>query len=551
MNLKNAPLWIFLGLSAAMVYTANLPRHPSLGFLLILLSAGLLLFAFPAPPDSSHLTYKRACLTLGLFGLALLFIYRIDAPWTDHRSFNGAFWSAHARNIARHGFIATKGILFFTGGPDFDPEAPIANHHPPGLAWMLAVLFKLFGPHEWVARMVPVAFSLAGAAAVLLLSLRRQGAAGAGCVLLAAAACPALTYLGRMVNFEPLVLALSLAFYAALALFPARRPGGPAFGFGCLAAAPLLGWAGGIWSFFAAGFLARTRRVRPRATVFLIPLAVLSGIALFLSYHEVEGVKGMLLRSLKWHPSFRSDPMPSWTQWLAVVGAFLRALVPMPLWFLVPLVAFRPIRRALPGPLLAGTLAPFALLLPVMPHAFYIHNYHVMSVWPLAALLAGAAAAALSHAPRSRFGLALALLLPLAMGMRTYADMHRELPFRRNETACGKTLNAILPAHAKMALVPKNKKFFSSNALFYMDRRYRTFETPEMALSHIASWDYCLSPKEKPLPPEPTDSPFRLTVVPARLGAFVLVAKTPRSEDPEIGPNRNPDTASLAEPPTP
>lgn len=521
----HAALLIFLIAAAGVLFVAHLPAWPSLGFLLILLSAGFLFFAFPAERQANLARKEWICLGLGIIGLALLLLYRIGAPWTDHCSANGAVWSLHGRNIARHGFIATQGMLFSTGGPILDTQARIANHHPPGLVWLLAVLFKIFGPSEGVARAVPFTFTLAGAGALLAWMLRRHGPSGAGGVLLAAAACPALIYIGRMVNFEPLVLALSLIFYVGLDRFPGHRPGGLVAGMIGLALAPLLGWVGAIWAFIAAWFFVRERAVQHRAWVYMIPPVILVGLVLFLSNKETGGISGTLARSMKWNYAFRpTENLPSLTEWLTGVGRFLNIQVPFPLWFFFPLLALRPIRAALPKTLLIGTLLPFALLLPIMPRAFYNHEYHIISLWLLVALLSGALAVNFRKTQRARLGLALLLMVPLFLGMRTYQKMHQ--PFENDlHERLGKRINTTTPPQARIALLC-SKKAFEPVLWFYMDRQFFTYWSRKMSLDAIDSWDYVLVPPNKQKQPGDLPPGFALKPVFTDPGGAILYQKT-------------------------
>ncbi len=522
MSLRIICLSVFLVLSAAVGYATPLPIQPAVGFTLVLLSAGLLVYACTDQTQTASPKIKWACLALGGIGLALLLLFRLDAPWTDHRSSNGALWSLHARNIARFGFCATRGILYRNGGGVLETQAPIYNHHPPGLVWVLAVLFKLFGPHEWVARLVPVAFSLTGAWALLTLSLRRFGPAGSGCVLLAAAACPALTYIGRMVNFEPLVLAVSLTFYASL-----DRATGPLTinrlaVLMALATAPWMGWAGCVWAFIAAVLWSRAQRVRHPVFVWLIPLVSVIAILLFLSNEETRGFMGTIKRSMKWHYVSRPEDRLSLGQWLKTVGVFLNDLLPWPLWFLFPVIAWRRIRDALPWRLLTGTILPFALLLPIMPLAFLKHDYHVMSLWPFAALLSGVVAAGLPNRPRLRYIMPLILLVPLSLGMSTYKKMHQTfvpiapscLQERINTTHArvGERINAVTPPNAKIVVIP-GKKGFTPALWYYMDRDFRVLYSLPTAFRMSDSWDYVLVLPNKRNPLKSLSSPVSLTLV--------------------------------------
>lgn len=528
-RLRFAPASAFLLVwiaGAAVLKTAHLPLIPKLGFALILTAAAVLLFLFPDSLAPRVRRGGRFVLLAGWLGFGMILAHQIDAPWTDYRANNGAVWSFHGRNIARDGFLSTYGVLYTSVGETTDPQTRIANHHPPGLVWTLAVLFKIFGPHEWVARSVPALFSLAGIAALLLWAWARLGPAGAGGVMLAAAACPALTYIGRMVNFEPLVLALSLVFYATLDLFPGSQKGRLLFGMACLAVAPAIGWVGAIWALIAAAFLGQLRFGRQRPALYLIPAIVILGMMLFLSYKVKNGAAGTLSRSLKWHTAFRANALPTPREWVTVLTQFLHNMVPWPLWFLLPLAALRAVREKLPKMLLAGTLLPFALLIPVMPYAFYVHDYHVMSLWPLTALLAGAVAAIGRRSRPVLLGFACLLLVPLAFGTRSYHTMHQTVDVQQTRLRLGKTLNRLIPPDATVALV-YSKQPFTPVLWFYLARPFMLFLKPEKALALKDAWDYCALLSANPLSPE-AETAFRaMTKIPVRGEGCTLYAKPP------------------------
>lgn len=76
----------------------------------------------------------------------------IPRPFTGHHDFVGAFNSQMARNYLRYGLLATK----LGQVTNFGTVAPGAfsfhTHHPPGVPLFLALVYRLFGEHEWVAR---------------------------------------------------------------------------------------------------------------------------------------------------------------------------------------------------------------------------------------------------------------------------------------------------------------------------------------------------------------------------------------------------------------
>ena len=116
---------------------------------------------------------------------------------------NGACWSQSAHNTLCAGLLATAGVpsAFYFGTPPI-PHDRYYTHHPPLLSLLLTALFGVFGEKESVARMLPITFSLIGAALLWLLVRNcASDRTATFCVLFFAAMPMELRY-GRMVNFE-------------------------------------------------------------------------------------------------------------------------------------------------------------------------------------------------------------------------------------------------------------------------------------------------------------------------------------------------------------
>jgi hypothetical protein len=139
-------------------------------------------------------------LSWGLFG-------NFTSPLTTSIDFNGMWWSQSAHNTLRAGLRATGGVPSWYFGPLPIPPSGYYTHHPPLLSLMLTGMFALFGEKEWVARLLPITFSLASV--VLLWALVREcvGNRAAAFSALLFAATPMELLYGRMVNFEPINLA--------------------------------------------------------------------------------------------------------------------------------------------------------------------------------------------------------------------------------------------------------------------------------------------------------------------------------------------------------
>ena len=153
---------------------------------------------------------------MAVFGVVLTWLTfvlsaEITRPWIYVVDFNGAVWSQAAHNILRAGLAETSGASSgFYFGPLPIPPWGYYLHHPPLLHLGIAMLFAIFGEHEWVARLVPVSCSLA---TVIFLWLLVRNCCGARIATLSAAVFASLPMelrYGQMVNFEPCVLMLIL-----------------------------------------------------------------------------------------------------------------------------------------------------------------------------------------------------------------------------------------------------------------------------------------------------------------------------------------------------
>ncbi|HWN81624.1 MAG TPA: glycosyltransferase family 39 protein, partial [Candidatus Udaeobacter sp.] len=100
-------------------------------------------------------------LALILMYAAAIRAFNLTEPWGRHLlGINGAWHSIIGRNLLRHGFLATRGAPILNPGQSAPGEWTYYLHHPPLLSWIVALSFRLFGVHEWSARLVALLFSL-------------------------------------------------------------------------------------------------------------------------------------------------------------------------------------------------------------------------------------------------------------------------------------------------------------------------------------------------------------------------------------------------------
>ena len=224
-------------------------------------------------------------LVLALVAMGWSFSRDFTAPWTDNVDANGAAWSQSAHNTLRAGLRATAGVpsAFYFGSLAIPPEG-FYTHHPPTLSLMLAGIFAVFGEREWIARLLPVVFSITGAVLLWILVKQCAGLRAAAFATIVFASAPMELVYGRMVNFEPLVLVWMLA--ALLTLRRWESSGSAAWRNATAVFLLLAMWTAWLGFLFAltlcAYFLTARRDRHPRFALSLLALAGMSLVLFFL-----------------------------------------------------------------------------------------------------------------------------------------------------------------------------------------------------------------------------------------------------------------------------
>ncbi len=148
----------------------------------------------------------RVWLPLALALIALVLrCYGLTAPLLDYHSWRQADTAAIARNFAAHGYrLAFPEVDWGGRLPGYvESEFPLYTYG-------LALLYGLFGVHEWIGRLLTALCSAGAVAALYTLArpaLGRRGAAYAG---LALAAMPFALFFGRTVMPDSLMLLTAL-----------------------------------------------------------------------------------------------------------------------------------------------------------------------------------------------------------------------------------------------------------------------------------------------------------------------------------------------------
>ena len=190
--------------------------------------------ATTSPAEAS--TPQRASLlvnaTLGrviVLGIGLVLLCtKLTEPFVGHHEWNSAEFCVFARNHIAYGLGYTK--LYCTWGNSATPPAEPVRYlnHPPLIAAWVALPVLVFGDHEWAARLVPIAATLASAW-LLMVMVGRLHSHGLGVLAgLFYVTLPATAYFGRMVDHHPLAEFFSLlmlhGYVAWAGLYDAGQP---------------------------------------------------------------------------------------------------------------------------------------------------------------------------------------------------------------------------------------------------------------------------------------------------------------------------------------
>ncbi len=149
--------------------------------------------------------YHRLALTAILLAALFLLTYQITLPYgkvLEHGTLE-----IRARNFLQEGFLPLRFLPtrnLIGGKPNF------YLNHPPLFLNYLALVLKIFGDSEVTARSAVIALSLGSIYLLYLIVCRETSARTAIWTVLIAILLPIFFYYGRIVNYEPAALFLSL-----------------------------------------------------------------------------------------------------------------------------------------------------------------------------------------------------------------------------------------------------------------------------------------------------------------------------------------------------
>ena len=123
-------------------------------------------FTSPGPPPprptiapGGAAVYWTAVAVAFIAALAIRVVTFLE-PWIGaHNAWGGAFYSNVARNFVRYGLETRLAPVVNTGMVD-PSQFEVYYHHPVLSMLLTSVSFRVFGEHEWSARLAPLIFSL-------------------------------------------------------------------------------------------------------------------------------------------------------------------------------------------------------------------------------------------------------------------------------------------------------------------------------------------------------------------------------------------------------
>ena len=216
-----------------------------------------------------------------LVGAALLLCYEIDEPFVGQHDTGGASMANYARNMVRYGYWETKmGLIVDSGSLPDEHDRHYYLHGSPLLAFLISLSFRVFGVHEWAARLVPIAQALMCVLLVILICERLWGRGVAVVASGILVVSPVFAYYGRVVEFVPFGFAYLLTMVYAYVRWYRR---GSDRWLWLLAVVTLVGAVASFEAWFLA-FLLMGHHVltakRRSGAVLLLAVAVVLGLGL-------------------------------------------------------------------------------------------------------------------------------------------------------------------------------------------------------------------------------------------------------------------------------
>jgi 4-amino-4-deoxy-L-arabinose transferase-like glycosyltransferase len=201
---------------------------------------------------------------------------------------------------------------------------------------MITGMFSLFGEKEWVARLLPITFSLLSVVLLWLLVQDCVNARAAAFCVLAFAAMPMELRYGRMVNFEPINLAWLLGGLLGLHFWQkAGRRRWRLLACAALVLSLWTAWQGYMFVLvLCTHFLFCSQRRDLRLALLLLGISVASLLLFLLEVHHVRpGAWRDMFGALNYRMAHSGHPVP-WRDWAVRMRDLLMVHIQPAFWVL-------------------------------------------------------------------------------------------------------------------------------------------------------------------------------------------------------------------------
>ena len=147
---------------------------------------------------------KLHILFLSLLVFALL-SYKLTQPFWGHHEFNGVFYGMIAKNYLRYGILQTRGAQVTNLSPTTPSQWSFHTNHPATFPLLLSLFFALFGPYEYVSRLISIVASIVAVVVLgrLISSIFQTPLSWLAAVLILFS--PLFLYYGSLPVFEPIL----------------------------------------------------------------------------------------------------------------------------------------------------------------------------------------------------------------------------------------------------------------------------------------------------------------------------------------------------------
>jgi len=362
-----------------------------------------------------------------ILGLALVLrTYHLTYPPWDYHNWRQTNTLMVARDFARHGFRVLHPQVAWISRDDptlpsyFSGEFSIESI-------FAALLYKIFGESDTLARPVVIAFSLLGIFFLYSLLARRAGRAAAACGAFLYALLPYHIFFGRVFMPDVPALALALGCLDALDRWSSDRRVAKLVLAGCLGALALLQKLTVVILFLPALFMFAAVYGRRAARRWeLYGFFALAGVPALLWYWHASALarlSGFIMLPV----GMFGTHLGSWLQW-SFTGEVLKKLAVeafSPLGLVVATLGLLGLARGRAAWVFRLWVAAAVALLLMIPDTLRENSYTLLLLLPGGAALGGMALAALAPVLRYRAVLGVLLLLLAGDGIRCALPLYQ------------------------------------------------------------------------------------------------------------------------------